>query len=54
MTYIAYVTVQYDHGKQLDEHGNQYSVAANIWMIIANVLLNHIYTSHTIVVVVHN
>ena len=54
MTYIAYVTVQYDHLKKLGEHGNPCSVASKIFMIVANLLIIQIYTAHTIVVVVHN
>ena len=34
MTYIAYVTVQYYHVKQPDEHENPCSVAEKIWIIL--------------------
>ena len=54
MTYISYVTVQYYHVKYLDEHGNTCSVEANIWMIVANILISQIYTTHPFFVVIHN
>ena len=54
MTYIAYVTVQSDHGKKLDEHGSPCYVEANIWMIVANILISQIYNAHPMVVVIHN
>ena len=54
MTYIAYVNVQSYHGKQLDEHGNLYYVSSKIWMIVANILISHIYAAHPMVVVIQN
>ena len=54
MTYIAYVTVQYDHVKQLDEHGNPCSVAAKSWMVLANILIIDIYAAHPMVIGIHN
>ena len=54
MTYIVYVTVQSDCGRHLDEHGNPCSVAAKIWMIVANLLISQIYATHPMVVVIHN
>ena len=40
MTYIPYVTVQFYHGKQLDKHDSPCSVAADIWMIVAYILIS--------------
>ena len=54
MAYIEYVTVQSDHGKQLDEHRNPCSTAVNIWMIVANIFLRRIYAAHPMIAVVHN
>ena len=54
MTYISYLTVQSRHVKQLDEHGNLCYVAANISMIVANLLIVQTYAAHSIVVVIHN
>ena len=54
MTYIAYVNVQYYHGKQHDENGNLYYVPSKIWMIVANILISHIYAAHPMVVFIHN
>ena len=54
MTYIAYVIVKSDHRKQLDEYVNPCSVAANVWMIVDNIFIRHIYAAHSIVVVIHS
>ena len=54
MTSISYVTVQYYYGKKLDENGNPCYVASNIWIVVANIFIRQIYTSHPMGVVVHN
>ena len=52
MTDISYVTDQSDHGNKLGEYGNPWSLAENIWMIIDNILIRHIYAAHVIIVVI--
>ena len=54
ITYIAYVTVQYDHGNQMDKHGNPSSVAVKICIKVANILIRKIYTTNPMAVVIHN
>ena len=48
------MTVQSDHGKQLYEHGNPFSVTDNFWIILANIFTSQIYAAHPMVVVIHN
>ena len=54
MTYIEYATIKYYNGNQLDEHGNTCYVAEKVWMIVANILIIHIYVTHPMAVFIHS
>ena len=54
MTYKAYATVQYYHGKTLDGNGNPCSGSAKIYMIAGNLFIRQIYVAHPMVVIIRN
>ena len=55
MSYLSiYVTVQFDHGKQLGRHGIPCCVADKICIIVSNILIRLIYAAHPIIVIIQN